>query len=85
MKKSCFLINVARGGVVDEDDLYDALRLKKIAGAATDVFCNEPYEGKLIELDNILLTPHLGSYAEEAKLKMEIDAVNNLIDSLKKE
>ena len=79
MKHSSFLINISRGGVVDEDVLYIALKENKIAGAACDVFSKEPYEGKLIELDNIILTPHLGSYAEEAKLKMEVDAVNNLI------
>ena len=83
MKQSAYLINVSRGGVVDEEYLYNALKDKRIAGAACDVFSKEPYEGKLIELDNIILTPHLGSYAEEAKLKMEIDAVNNLINSLK--
>lgn len=83
MKRSSFLINISRGGVVDEDDLYDVLKDGKITGAASDVFLKEPYDGKLIELDNIILTPHLGSYAEEAKLKMEIDSVNNLINSLK--
>lgn len=83
MKQSAYLINISRGGVVDEEDLFNVLKEKRIAGAACDVFSKEPYEGKLIELDNIILTPHLGSYAEEAKLKMEIDAVNNLINSLK--
>ncbi len=83
MKKNSFLVNVSRGGVVDEDDLYDTLKNNKISGAACDVFTTEPYNGKLLELDNILLTPHLGSYAEEAKLKMEIDAVKNLINVLK--
>jgi D-3-phosphoglycerate dehydrogenase / 2-oxoglutarate reductase len=82
MKKSAYLVNISRGGVVDEEALYDVLNRKSIVAGATDVFVNEPYSGKLIELDNILLTPHLGSYAEEAKLKMEIDAVNNLIESL---
>jgi len=83
MKRSSFLINISRGGVVDEGNLYDVLKDGKITGAASDVFLKEPYDGKLIELDNIILTPHLGSYAEEAKLKMEIDSVNNLINSLK--
>ena len=82
MKKSAFLINISRGGVVSEGALYTALKEKQIAGAACDVFEKEPYSGNLIELDNILLTPHLGSYAEEAKLKMEIDAVKNLIENL---
>lgn len=83
MKKNSFLVNVSRGGVVDEDDLYDILKNNQISGAACDVFTVEPYNGKLLELDNIILTPHLGSYAEEAKLKMEIDSVKNLINVLK--
>lgn len=83
MKKKSYLINISRGGVVDENDLFDVLNNNEITAAATDVFVKEPYEGKLKELDNIILTPHLGSYAEEAKLKMEVDAVNNLLNSLK--
>ena len=82
MKQLGYLINVSRGGVVDETALYEVLKEKKIAGAACDVFSKEPYKGNLIELENVLLTPHLGSYAAEAKLKMEIDAVNNLITAL---
>ena len=84
LKKSSFLINVSRGGVVDENALYNILHEKKIMGAAIDVFNNEPYDGKFINLDNVILTPHLGSYAMEGKLQMEIDAVNNLINILKK-
>jgi D-3-phosphoglycerate dehydrogenase len=82
MKKSGYLINVSRGGVVDENALYKVLKERNIAGAACDVFSNEPYKGNLIELENVLLTPHLGSYAAETKLQMEIDAVNNLITAL---
>jgi D-3-phosphoglycerate dehydrogenase / 2-oxoglutarate reductase len=82
MKKSGYLINVSRGGVVDENALYRVLKERNIAGAACDVFSNEPYKGNLVELENVVLTPHLGSYAAEAKLQMEIDAVNNLITIL---
>ncbi|MCF8262627.1 MAG: phosphoglycerate dehydrogenase [Melioribacteraceae bacterium] len=82
MNSDSFLINVSRGGVVDEDALYDSLLGKKIAGAALDVFKNEPYKGKLTDLENIIFTPHLGSYASEGKLKMEIDAVENLLASI---
>jgi D-3-phosphoglycerate dehydrogenase len=82
MSKNTYLINVSRGGVVDEDALYQALNSGELAGAAVDVFVEEPYKGKLRELENIILTPHLGSYACEAKLKMEIDAVNNLLTVL---
>lgn len=83
MKSDSFLINISRGGVVDEDALYNALNTNKLSGAAVDVFSKEPYTGILCNLDNIILTPHLGSYAKEGKLQMEIDAVNNLINILK--
>lgn len=83
MKPTSFLINASRGGVVDEDCLCDILGSNKISGAAIDVFSKEPYEGPLLNLDNVILTPHLGSYAAEGKLQMEIDAVMNLINVLK--
>lgn len=83
MKNGAFIINIARGGIVDENVLYNALVSKKLAGAAIDVFSEEPYRGQLCELENIILTPHLGSYAKEGKLQMEFDAVQNLINVLK--
>lgn len=83
MKQGAFLINIARGEVMDEEALFNALKAKKLAGAALDVYSQEPYAGVLCELDNIVLTPHIGSYAEEGKLQMEIEAVNNLINALK--
>jgi D-3-phosphoglycerate dehydrogenase len=82
MKPGAFLINISRGGIVDEDALYNALAGKKLTGAAIDVFSTEPYSGPLCDLDNVVLTPHLGSYAEEGKLLMEIDAVKNIINAL---
>jgi D-3-phosphoglycerate dehydrogenase len=82
MKDSAYLINIARGGVVDEEALFNALNKGLIKGAAVDVFMKEPYDGKLKELDNVILTPHLGSYACESKLQMEIDAVINLLEEL---
>jgi len=63
--------------------LFYALDTQKLAGAAVDVFSREPYDGPLCDLANIILTPHLGSYAQEGKLQMEIDAVQNLINVLK--
>jgi len=83
LKSDCFIINVSRGGVIDEDALYDALKAEQLAGVALDVFSKEPYDGKLCELENVVLTPHIGSYAKEGKLKMEVDAVQNLINALK--
>jgi D-3-phosphoglycerate dehydrogenase len=84
MKDGSFLVNLSRGGVVDEQALYHALKNGKLSGAALDVFTQEPYGGPLCKLENIILTPHIGSYAKEGKLQMEIDAVNNLINALKK-
>lgn len=83
MKEGAFLVNLSRGGVVNEDALYQVLVSKKLAGAAIDVFSEEPYNGPFCELNNVVLTPHLGSYAKEGKLQMEIDAVKNLIAVLK--
>ena len=64
---------------MDEEVLYSALKSGHVAGACLDVFDKEPYKGKLTELDNVILTPHIGSYAREARIKMEIDAVQNLL------
>lgn len=82
MKPGAYLVNLARGGVVDENALYERLKEGNLAGAALDVFEEEPYKGPLRELENVLLTPHIGSYAKEAKLRMEADAVRNLIETL---
>lgn len=84
MKKDSYLINVSRGGVVDEDALYNALKKGEIAGAAVDVFNKEPYTGKLTTLENIALTSHIGSYAKETRLDMEVQSVKNLLEVLKK-
>ena len=79
MKKGIIFVNTSRGGVVNEKSLYQALKTGKIAVAALDVFDNEPYSGKLLKLENIVLTPHVGSYAKEARIAMEIEAVTNLL------
>ena len=83
MKKDAWLINTSRGGLVDERSLYASLKEGYLSGAALDVFEKEPYDGPLSELDNIILTPHIGSYAKEARIKMEADAVENLLAGLK--
>jgi D-3-phosphoglycerate dehydrogenase len=83
LKHGAFLVNVSRGGVINEDALYEVLTNGKLSAAALDVFSNEPYSGKFCDLDNVILTPHIGSYAKEGKLKMEVDAVMNLINALK--
>ena len=83
LKDGAFIVNVSRGGVINEDALYEMLTNGKLSAAALDVFSNEPYDGKFCDLDNVILTPHIGSYAKEGKLKMEVDAVMNLINALK--
>ncbi len=83
MKKNSFLINTSRGGIIDENALVKVLGQQKIAGAALDVFEKEPYQGPLSELENVILTPHIGSYARESRIKMEIQAADNLIKGLK--
>jgi D-3-phosphoglycerate dehydrogenase len=82
MKGSAVLLNLARGYVVDEEALYEALAEGRIAGAALDVFVEEPYHGRLTELDNVILTPHIGSNTRETKLVMETQAVRNLLEAL---
>ena len=82
IKPTALLINISRGGIVAEDALFEALSTGKLGGAAIDVFDQEPYAGPLTELDNVVLTPHIGSYAEEGKLLMEIEAVKNLIGAM---
>lgn len=70
MKKTSYIINTARGGVINEDDLYEALKSKTIAGAALDVLAKEPPTGnKLLELDNIIITPHIAGLTEEAQVR----------------
>lgn len=83
MKPSARVINCARGGIINEDALYDALRLKRIAGAAIDVFVEEPpLKSKLLELDNIVLTPHLGASTEEAQIKVAITVAEQIKNEL---
>jgi len=70
MKPTAFIVNVARGGLIDEDALYAALKSQRIAGAGLDVFVNEPpLDSPLLSLENIILTPHLGASTDEAQEK----------------
>ena len=85
MKSSALLVQVSRGGIVDESAVCDALKAKKLAGAAFDVFDSEPYVGPLTEFDNVILSPHIGSYARESRIEMEIEAVTHLINALIKD
>lgn len=83
MKKGAWLLNTSRGGVIDEAKLYDLLKSGHLSGAALDVFAEEPYSGPLKELDNVILTPHIGSYARESRIEMEMQAVENLLRGIR--
>ena len=83
MKPTAFVINCARGGIINEDDLYNALKEKKIKGAALDVFVEEPPTGsKLYELENLIMTPHLGASTDEAQLNVAIEIAHCIVDAL---
>jgi len=79
MQPHAILINTARGGIINEADLYDALKNNVIAGAAVDVFEEEPYKGDLIKLDNALLTCHMGASTIDSRTDMEVQAVEEAI------
>jgi D-3-phosphoglycerate dehydrogenase len=84
MKPTAYLINTARGGIVDENALYHALESGEIAGAAFDVFKEEPLKQKaLIELDSFIATPHISPFTKEAIENAEKLSAQNIIDVLK--
>ncbi|SLM11996.1 Phosphoglycerate dehydrogenase [uncultured spirochete] len=86
MKPTAVLVNTARGGIVDEEALYNALVQKKIAAAALDVTVQDPPTGSpLLGLDNCIITPHIGGYTRDAVLNMGMLAARNLIAVLKGE
>ena len=83
MKSTAYLINTARGPVIDEAALVEALKNKVIKGAALDVFENEPkLANGLIKLNNVVLTPHIASGTEDARSKMSELAATNIIEAL---
>ena len=80
MKKSAVILNLARGPVINQEDLYFALKNKIIKSAAVDVTSVEPIEknSKLFELDNILITPHIAWKSEKSMIKLMDDVEKNL-------
>ena len=82
MKPSSIIVNTSRGEIINEHDLEIAVKDGIIAGAGLDVFQEEPYNGPLINYENVILSPHIGSYAQEIRMTMEMEAVNNLIKGL---
>lgn len=80
MKKTAFIVNTARGELIVEDDLYEALSTGLIAGAALDVYQNEPLaDSKLIDLPNIVLTAHSGAYTKEAIVNAGVIAAEEIV------
>jgi len=83
MKKTAFIINTSRGGVINEEDLYTALKEKIIAGAATDVFVKEKEKTPLFELDNLVVTPHIGAMtydSQKAIAEILCENISNFVD-----
>jgi len=81
IKPGAFLLNAARGGLIDEGALIKSLKEGKIKGAWIDAFNNEPYSGPLIKFKQVILTPHAGSYTLECRFSMEMASVENLINA----
>jgi D-3-phosphoglycerate dehydrogenase len=84
MKPTVRLINCARGGIINEEALYEALAAKRIAGAALDVFPKEPPENtRFSEFTQCIVTPHLGASTEEAQIEVALEAAKILVDAIK--
>jgi len=79
-KKNCLIINTSRPEIVDNEYLFQLLKKKKILGACMDVFDTEPYYGKFTKLDNVILTPHIGSYSIEIRSEMEKKALKYIMN-----
>jgi len=79
MKTGAFLINTSRGAIVDTEALIDALAQNHLGGAALDVYENEPYEGPLTKLDNVVLTAHIAASARQSRYLMELGATEDCI------
>lgn len=83
MKPTAFLVNTARGGLIDEDALYHALVEGRLAGAALDVFADEPPTGSpLLTLPNVVMTPHIGAHTKEAIERVGVLAAQNVVQAL---
>src|SRR5262249_40224570 len=82
MRDGVRLVNAARGELVDEDALVEALRSGKVAAAALDVFSKEPYSGPLLELENVVATPHLAASTEEAQDRAGVIVAEQIVAAL---
>ena len=79
MKSDAIIINTSRGGIINEGDLYHVMQEGHLSGASIDVFEQEPYDGKLTEIDRCLLTAHMGSMSIDCRTRMEIEATEEVI------
>jgi len=79
MKKDAIILNTARGGIINENDLYDVLQTGHLSGVAIDVFDFEPYTGKLRDIERCLLTAHMGSMSVDCRTRMEIEATEEAV------
>ena len=79
MKPDAVIINTSRGGIVNENDLYEVMRSGHLNGAAIDVFNDEPYSGNLTKLENCILTAHMGSMSVDCRTRMEIEATEEAV------
>jgi D-3-phosphoglycerate dehydrogenase len=85
MKPTAYIVNCARGGIIDETALYNALEDKKIAGAALDVFAKEPLvDSPLTKLDNIVFTPHIGAGTKEGQERAGVQVAEQVLKALRK-
>ena len=84
MKPGSIVVNVSRGGLIDESALHDALKSQHLSGAALDCFEDEPYSGPLLQIPGVHVTAHMGSYARETRDLMEVEASTNLVNGLRK-
>ena len=82
MKPDAILINTSRGGIINEEDLYEFMQSGQLSGVAIDVFENEPYNGPLKEIERCLLTAHMGSMSIDCRSRMEIEATNEAVNFL---
>ena len=85
MKSDAILINTCRGGIINEKDLYNVMKSGYLSGAAIDVFEEEPYNGKLIEIERCILTAHMGSMSIDCRTRMEIEATEEAVRFIQNE
>ena len=83
MSHGIIIVNTSRGDLISEQELFNGLNSGQIGSVGLDVFPEEPYNGKLMDCENVVLTPHIATLTKESRLEMEVQATNNLINELK--